>query len=78
MIGACASGQLRGQAAALRTVAAWNFVLAHRELPDATAAAISRVVLAAKDPVAAIHQRRRDTRRQRREERPWSRSIRAR
>jgi hypothetical protein len=35
----------RGQAMPLNSVAAWNVVIAHRDLPDATAYAITRAVL---------------------------------
>ena len=44
----------RGQSGALKSVAAWNFVMAHKDLPDADAYFITRTVLSASDP-QAIH-----------------------
>lgn len=44
----------RGQGASLKSVAAWNFVVAHKDLPEADAYWITRTVLSAKDP-KAIH-----------------------
>jgi uncharacterized protein len=38
----------RGQSAPLRSVAAWNVVIAHKDLPDATAYAITKAVLSSK------------------------------
>jgi uncharacterized protein len=45
----------RGQGAPLQSVAAWNFVMAHKDLPDADAYWITRTVLGAADPKTAIH-----------------------
>jgi TRAP-type uncharacterized transport system substrate-binding protein len=42
---AVAAGTYHGQAAPLQSVAAWNVVIAHKDLPDATAYAITRAVL---------------------------------
>lgn len=50
-----AAGTYRGQSAALRTVAAWNFVVAHRDLPAADAEWITRTVLTAPDPASTLH-----------------------
>jgi TRAP transporter TAXI family solute receptor len=44
----------RGQTAPIKTLAAWNVVIAHRDLPDALAHALTRVVLTAPNLVAAI------------------------
>jgi TRAP transporter TAXI family solute receptor len=45
----------RGQADAIKSVAAWNFIMAHKDLPDADAYWITRAVLSAPNPAAAIH-----------------------
>jgi TRAP transporter TAXI family solute receptor len=45
----------RGQNAALNSVAAWNFVVAHKDLSDARVAAILRAVFASADPAREIH-----------------------
>ncbi|MFM7344425.1 MAG: TAXI family TRAP transporter solute-binding subunit [Tagaea sp.] len=45
----------RGQTAALNSVAAWNFVVAHKDLPDARVEAILRAVFGAADPARDIH-----------------------
>lgn len=42
----------RGQTDALKSVAAWNFVMARNDLPDADAYAITKTVLSAADPKA--------------------------
>ena len=44
----------RGQGTALKSVAAWNFVVAHKDLPDADAYWITKTVLGPADP-KAIH-----------------------
>ncbi|MES2975392.1 MAG: TAXI family TRAP transporter solute-binding subunit [Pseudomonadota bacterium] len=44
----------RNQRTALKSVAAWNFVMAHKDLPEADAYWITRTVLSAADP-KAIH-----------------------
>ncbi len=49
------AGTYRGQDAAIATFAAWNFVVANRDLPDVTAAAITRAVLGASDPARQMH-----------------------
>ncbi|WP_431280557.1 TAXI family TRAP transporter solute-binding subunit [Humitalea sp. 24SJ18S-53] len=49
------AGTYRGQDAPIATFAAWNFVVANRDLPDATAAAITRAVLGASDPAGQMH-----------------------
>jgi hypothetical protein len=45
----------RGQSAKLTTIAAWNFVVAHKDLSDARVTAILRAVFAATDPARDIH-----------------------
>jgi uncharacterized protein len=40
----------RGQGASLKSVAAWNFIVAHKDLPEADAYWITRTVLSAQDP----------------------------
>ena len=49
-----APGTYRGQVASLKSVAAWNFIVAHKDLPEADAYWITRTVLSAQDP-KAIH-----------------------
>lgn len=44
-----------GQAAPIGSFAAWNVVVAHADLPEATAAALTRRALAAPDPGRDIH-----------------------
>lgn len=48
------AGTYRGQTQPLRSVAAWNFVMAHKDFPEADAYWITRTVLSAPDP-KAIH-----------------------
>ncbi|MCM0021857.1 MAG: TAXI family TRAP transporter solute-binding subunit [Tagaea sp.] len=50
-----AANTYRGQTAALNSVAAWNFVVAHKDLPDARVTAILRAVFGAADPARDIH-----------------------
>lgn len=45
----------RGQASALNSVAAWNFIVAHKGLPDADAYWITRTVVGAADPAKDLH-----------------------
>ncbi|MFM7344424.1 MAG: TAXI family TRAP transporter solute-binding subunit [Tagaea sp.] len=45
----------RGQTAVLNSVAAWNFVVAHKDLPDARVEAILRAVFGTADPARDIH-----------------------
>ncbi|MFI5002236.1 MAG: TAXI family TRAP transporter solute-binding subunit [Reyranellales bacterium] len=47
------SGTYRGQKAGLKTVAAWNAVVAHKDLNEGTAYAVTKAVLTAKDLSAA-------------------------
>lgn len=47
-------GTYRGNDAASQTVSAWNFVLAHKDLPEADAYWITRTVLSVPDP-RALH-----------------------
>lgn len=49
-----AANTYRGQGQALKSVAAWNFIMAHKDLPDADAYWITRTALSAPDP-KAIH-----------------------
>lgn len=44
----------RGQSGPLKSVAGWNFVMAHQDLPDAEAYFITKTILSAGDP-QAIH-----------------------
>jgi uncharacterized protein len=45
----------RGQTSALRSVAAWNFVVAHKDLSDADAYWITRTILAVAEPRNLLH-----------------------
>lgn len=45
-----AANLYRGQTQPIRSVAAWNFVMAHKDLPDDEAYFITRTVLSAADP----------------------------
>lgn len=47
------AGTYRGQTRPIMTVTAWNVVVAHRDLPDASAYAITRAVMSAPDLSAA-------------------------
>lgn len=47
-------GTYPGQAAPIESFAAWNFIVAHRALPEATAHAITRAVLSVGDPAREI------------------------
>jgi len=49
-----AADTYRGQTAPLTSVAAWNMVIAHKDLPDATAYAITTAVLTSKDLVQLV------------------------
>ena len=42
-------GTYRGQTAPIKTVAAWNVVIAHKDMPEATAYALTKAVLSTKD-----------------------------
>ena len=42
-------GTYRGQTSPIKTVAAWNVVIAHKDMPEATAYALTKAVLSAKD-----------------------------
>jgi len=48
-------GTYAGQSAPVESFAAWNFVIANAALPDDTAHAVTRAVLAATDPARQIH-----------------------
>jgi TRAP transporter TAXI family solute receptor len=45
----------KGQTAEIRSVSAWNFVVANKELPTETAYAITKAVLSAADPKSEIY-----------------------
>jgi len=45
----------KGQTAAIRSVSAWNFVVANKDLPIDTAYAITKAVLSTGDPKSQIH-----------------------
>jgi uncharacterized protein len=49
-----AADTYRGQTAPLTSVAAWNMVIAHRDLPEPTAYAITKAVLTSKDLVQLV------------------------
>ncbi|MGD0850093.1 TAXI family TRAP transporter solute-binding subunit [Bradyrhizobium sp.] len=49
------AGTYRGQSADIRSVSAWNFVVANKDLPADTAYAITKAVLSAPDPASRIH-----------------------
>jgi TRAP transporter TAXI family solute receptor len=42
-------GTYRGQTTPIKTVAAWNVVIAHKDMPEATAYALTKAVLSARD-----------------------------
>ena len=48
-------GSYKGQPAAIKSVSAWNFVVANKDLPIDTAYAITRAVLSAADPKSEIY-----------------------
>lgn len=49
------AGSYRGQAEPVASVAAWNFVLGHRDMPAATAEALVRAMFSATTPATQIH-----------------------
>ena len=49
------AGSYRGQTTPLRSVAAWNFILAHKDMPDAVAAQLTRAAMSSANPSADIH-----------------------
>jgi hypothetical protein len=48
-------GTYKGQTAEIRSVSAWNFVVANKDLPAETAYAITKAVLSAADPRSEIY-----------------------
>jgi TRAP transporter TAXI family solute receptor len=48
-------GTYKGQTAEIKSFSAWNFVVAHKDLPDETAYAITKAVLSATDPKSEIY-----------------------
>jgi TRAP transporter TAXI family solute receptor len=49
------AGTYRDQTAAIKSVSAWNFVVANKELPNDVAYAITKAILSADDPRSAIY-----------------------
>jgi hypothetical protein len=49
------AGTYKGQTAEIRSVSAWNFVVANKDLPNETAYAITKAVLSAADPKSEIY-----------------------
>jgi len=49
-----AADTYRGQTAPLTSVAAWNMVVAHKDLPEATAYAVTKAVLSSKDLIQLV------------------------
>jgi uncharacterized protein len=49
------SGIYKGQTAEIKSVSAWNFVVANKELPNEVAYAITKAVLSSADPKSEIH-----------------------
>jgi TRAP transporter TAXI family solute receptor len=49
------SGSYKGQAAAIKSVSGWNFVVANKDLPDDIAYAITKAVLTASNPQSQIY-----------------------
>jgi uncharacterized protein len=49
------AGTYRGQTADIKSVSAWNFVVANKELSNDTAYAITKAVLSARDPKSEIY-----------------------
>lgn len=45
----------KGQTQAIQSVAAWNFLIAHKDFPEADAYWIARTLLGSSDPRASIH-----------------------
>jgi uncharacterized protein len=50
-----AAGTYKGQTQAIQSVAAWNFLIAHQDFPEADAYLITRTLLDSSDPRAHIH-----------------------
>jgi uncharacterized protein len=50
-----APGSYKGQTATIKSVSAWNFVVANKDLPAETAYALTRSVLSAADPKTEIY-----------------------
>jgi TRAP transporter TAXI family solute receptor len=48
-------GAYKGQTAEIKSVSAWNFVVANQDLPDEMAYAITKAVLSATDPTSEIY-----------------------
>lgn len=49
------AGSYRGQLHPVRSIAAWNFVVAHKDMPEELAARITRLAMSAADPARDIH-----------------------
>lgn len=54
-LGTVPIGTYKGQTQAIKSVAAWNFLIAHKDLPQADAYWITRSLLSSTDPRAQIH-----------------------
>ena len=50
-----ARGTYKGQTAEIKSVSAWNFVVANKDLPDETAYALTKAILSAGDPASEIY-----------------------
>ena len=55
-------GTYKGQTAAIRSVSAWNFVVANKDLPEEVAYAITKAVLSANNPASEIYPTAKGTR----------------
>ncbi|MBI3504710.1 MAG: TAXI family TRAP transporter solute-binding subunit [Proteobacteria bacterium] len=53
--GRVAPGTYRGQTAEIASVAAWNFVVVHKDMPETRAYALVRAILGTSDPAVEIH-----------------------
>lgn len=49
------AGTYKGQTAEILSVAGWNVVIAHKDMPDAVAYELTKAALSAKDPAKEIH-----------------------
>jgi uncharacterized protein len=58
------AGSYRGQTTAVQSVAAWNFILTNKDMPDAMAAQLTRTALTSTNPTTDIHASASATRRE--------------
>lgn len=49
------AGAYKGQTAPIKSVSAWNFVIAHKDLPESVAYALTKAALSATDPAKQVH-----------------------